>query len=49
MLKEDTFPGMMSGKVPQVIDGAPNFRKMSGMPIYGVGMPTVDGVIGVLK
>ena len=49
ILKEDNFPGMLSAKVLQHIDGAPNFRRMSGMPIYGVGMPTVDGVIGVLK
>ena len=49
ILKEDNFPGMLSGKVPQRIEGAPNFRRMSNMPVYGVGMPTVDGVIGVLK
>ena len=30
VLKEDTFPGMMSGKVPQAIDGAPNFRYFEG-------------------
>ena len=49
VLKEDTFPGMMSPKVAQSIEGAPNFRRLGAMRIYGVGMPTVDGVIGVLK
>ena len=50
ILKEDNFPGMRSGKVEQIIEGAPNFRQMGGgMRIYGLGMPTVDGVLGVLK
>ncbi|KAG1680951.1 hypothetical protein FOA52_009910 [Chlamydomonas sp. UWO 241] len=49
ILKEDNFPGMLSPRVTQVIEGAPNFRRMGAMPIFGVGMPTVDGIIGVLK
>lgn len=50
ILKEDNFPGMRSGKLEQIIEGAPNFRQMGGgMRIYGLGMPTVDGVLGVLK
>jgi hypothetical protein len=50
ILKEDNFPGMRSGKVDQIIEGAPNFRQMGGgLRIYGLGMPTVDGVLGVLK
>ena len=40
---------MRSPKMEQLIDGAPNFRQMEGMRIYGVGMPTVDGIVGVLK
>ncbi len=30
VLKEDNFPGMMSPKVHQGIDGAPNFRRAMG-------------------
>ncbi len=26
ILKEDNFPGMQSTKIPQSIEGAPNFR-----------------------
>jgi hypothetical protein len=26
ILKEDTFPGILSAKVQQIIEGAPNFR-----------------------
>eukprot|EP00197_Chlamydomonas_leiostraca_P007983 CAMPEP_0202863826 /NCGR_PEP_ID=MMETSP1391-20130828/4304_1 /ASSEMBLY_ACC=CAM_ASM_000867 /TAXON_ID=1034604 /ORGANISM="Chlamydomonas leiostraca, Strain SAG 11-49" /LENGTH=1425 /DNA_ID=CAMNT_0049543499 /DNA_START=116 /DNA_END=4393 /DNA_ORIENTATION=- len=49
ILKEDNFPGMCSAKIAQVIEGAPNFRGIPSAPIYGVGMPTVDGIVGVLK
>uniref|UniRef100_A0A7S3QUH6 Tyrosine specific protein phosphatases domain-containing protein n=1 Tax=Dunaliella tertiolecta TaxID=3047 RepID=A0A7S3QUH6_DUNTE len=49
ILKEDNFPGMQSSKIAQTIPGASNFRGIPGMPIYGVGMPTVEGVRGVLR
>lgn len=49
ILKEDNFPGMQSAKIPQSIEGAPNFRGMPHVPVYGVGMPTVDGITGVMQ
>ena len=48
ILKEDHFPGIQSEHLPQLIDGAPNFRGVSGVPVYGVGMPTVDGIRKIL-
>lgn len=49
ILKEDMFPGMRSNKITQLIDGAPNFRALPGFPIYGTGMPTLDGISAVLR
>lgn len=43
------FPGMRSTKIAQPIDGAPNFRALPGFPIYGTGMPTLEGITAVLK
>jgi hypothetical protein len=40
---------MRSGKVPQPIPGAPNFRTLPGMPVFGTGMPTIDGITAVLR
>lgn len=49
ILKEDQFPGMRSSRIPQHIDGAPNFRGLPGMPIFGSGMPTIEGIVAVLR
>eukprot|EP00803_Ostreobium_quekettii_P003854 evm.model.scf_787.5 EVM.evm.TU.scf_787.5 scf_787:45503-61553(+) len=49
ILKEDHFPGMQKQHIPQVIDGAPNFRAAAGLPVFGVAMPSVDGIRNVLK
>ncbi|KAL6757552.1 inositol hexakisphosphate-domain-containing protein [Haematococcus lacustris] len=49
ILKEDNFPGMQSNKLAQSIEGAPNFRGLPRAPIFGVGMPTLDGITGVLQ
>lgn len=40
---------MKSPKIPQPIEGAPNFRGLPGMPIFGTGMPTIEGIVAVLK
>ncbi len=40
---------MRSGRIPQQIDGAPNFRGLPGMPIFGSGMPTIEGIVAVLR
>ncbi|GFR48167.1 hypothetical protein Agub_g10003 [Astrephomene gubernaculifera] len=49
ILKEDQFPGMRSPKIPQPIEGAPNFRGLPGMPIFGAGMPSIEGIVAVLR
>ncbi|GLC33893.1 hypothetical protein PLESTM_000131000, partial [Pleodorina starrii] len=49
ILKEDQFLGMKSPKIPQPIEGAPNFRGLPGMPIFGTGMPTIEGIVAVLR
>eukprot|EP00878_Enallax_costatus_P006221 GHUV01006524.1.p1 GENE.GHUV01006524.1~~GHUV01006524.1.p1 ORF type:complete len:1656 (+),score=579.22 GHUV01006524.1:267-5234(+) len=48
ILKEDYFPGMKSSRLPQVLPGAGNFRRMAGLPVYGVAMCTMDGIRNVL-
>jgi hypothetical protein len=40
---------MRSNKIAQPIDGAPNFRALPGFPIYGTGMPTLDGITALLR
>lgn len=49
ILKEDHFPGMYSSKIPQTVEGAPNFRRVNGVPVVGMGMPTVAGIRAVLQ
>ena len=48
ILKEDHFPGCQSGKLPNTIPGAPNFRGVPGQNVYGSALPTVDGIKEVL-
>ena len=36
-------------KLKPLIDGAPNFRKIDGLPVYGVAIPTVLGLRNVLS
>eukprot|EP00878_Enallax_costatus_P029093 GHUV01031499.1.p1 GENE.GHUV01031499.1~~GHUV01031499.1.p1 ORF type:complete len:110 (-),score=18.10 GHUV01031499.1:716-1045(-) len=40
--------GMKSSRLPQVLPGAGNFRRMAGLPVYGVAMCTMDGIRNVL-
>jgi len=48
MMKADHFPGCQKkGLRPQVC-GAPNFRKVEGVNIFGVAIPTITGVFNVL-
>eukprot|EP00775_Hariotina_reticulata_P011247 gene11247-11396_t len=49
ILKEDYFPGMKSTRLPQILPGAGNFRRMAGLPVYGVAMCTLDGIRNVLR
>ncbi|EFN52818.1 hypothetical protein CHLNCDRAFT_26452 [Chlorella variabilis] len=49
ILKSDHFPGCQNMKLTPLIDGAPNFRQVSGLPVYGVAIPTVSGLRLVLE
>lgn len=48
ILKSDHFPGCQNTKLTPLVDGAPNFRQVSELPVYGVAIPTVAGVRNVL-
>jgi hypothetical protein len=41
VLKTDHFQGIY--KLERLVDGAPNFRKVEGYPVFGVGQPTSKG------
>jgi hypothetical protein len=49
LVKYDHFPGCQRKGLDVLIDGAPNFRKVDGLQVYGVAIPTIDGVQNVLK
>ena len=49
ILKEDHFPGCQSGKLPNIVPGAPNFRGVPGQNVYGSALPTVEGIKEVLQ
>eukprot|EP00897_Mesotaenium_endlicherianum_P000190 jgi/Mesen1/10171/ME000076S09681 len=49
VLKSDHCPGCQSLNLEERVDGAPNFRRIRGFPVYGVANPTVDGIRAVLK
>ena len=49
ILKEDHFPGCQSPKLPEVVQGAPNFRGAQGFNVYGSALPTVDGIRRTLE
>ena len=49
MLKADHFPGCQHPDLPTVLEGAPNFRQVEGLPVYGVAIPTLDGTMRVLQ
>jgi hypothetical protein len=49
ILKSDHFPGCQNMKLTPLIDGAPNFRQIPGLPVYGVAIPTISGLRRVLE
>lgn len=49
LLKSDHFPGCHMEHMKPKIEGAPNYRKVEGFPVNGVGQPTVDGIRSVLN
>ena len=48
ILKDDHFPGCQNTKLTPLVEGAPNFRQVDGLPVYGVAIPTVSGLRNVL-
>lgn len=48
ILKSDHFPGCHNKRLSPHIDGAPNYRKASSLPVHGVAIPTIDGIRNVL-
>ena len=48
LLKSDHFPGCQNTKLRPLVEGAPNFRGIEGLHVYGVAIPTVVGLRNVL-
>ncbi|RHN49114.1 putative protein-tyrosine phosphatase [Medicago truncatula] len=48
VLKSDHCPGCQNPSLPERVDGAPNFRKVPGFPVFGVANPTIDGIRSVI-
>ena len=48
VLKSDHCPGCQHPRLPERVEGAPNFREIPGFPVYGVANPTVDGILSVI-
>ncbi|KAK4783955.1 hypothetical protein SAY86_018323 [Trapa natans] len=49
VLKSDHCPGCQNLLLPERVDGAPNFREVPGFPVYGVAIPTIDGIRSVIR
>lgn len=49
VLKSDHCPGCQHPSLPEVVDGAPNFREIPNFPVYGVANPTVEGIRSVIQ
>jgi len=48
ILKADHFPSGQNPDLSERINGAPNFRQVNTLPIFGVGQPTVDAMLDVV-
>jgi len=48
ILKSDYFMGCVNPNIEQIIDGAINFRPIERFPVAGTGIPTVQGIRGIL-
>jgi hypothetical protein len=49
ILKSDHFPGCQNKRLLPHVEGAPNYRQVNNKPVYGVAIPTVDGIRRVLE
>jgi hypothetical protein len=41
ILKSDHFPGCHKSYLPKT-EGAPNFRKVEGIPVFGLGIKSIE-------
>lgn len=48
VLMQDHFRGCQSSRLPNTFSGAPNFREVPGLRVFGGAIPTVEGLRGVL-
>jgi hypothetical protein len=48
ILKEDHFRGCQSSRLAATVPGAPNFRGVPGVRVFGGAIATVDGIREVL-
>ncbi|PRP83694.1 hypothetical protein PROFUN_03849 [Planoprotostelium fungivorum] len=48
IMKSDHFPGCQKMSILPHLPGAPNFRSVPGMNVYGVAIPTYQGMKNVL-
>ncbi|XP_024527697.1 paladin isoform X2 [Selaginella moellendorffii] len=48
ILKSDHFPGCQNKRLQPHVQGAPNYRQVSSLPVFGVAIPTIDGIRKVL-
>ncbi|KAL6500192.1 hypothetical protein OROHE_025558 [Orobanche hederae] len=49
VLKSDHCPGCQHPGLPERVEGAPSFREIPGFTVYGVAIPTVDGIRSVIQ
>jgi len=47
ILKADHFPSCYNTALKEQMSGAPNFRQVDNMPVYGLGAPTARGLRSV--
>jgi len=49
-IKPDMFDGIhILDESCEKIDGAPNFRQISGFPVFGTGQPTEDAMVAIIN
>ncbi|KAL8144431.1 hypothetical protein V2J09_017463 [Rumex salicifolius] len=49
ILKSDHFPGCQNKRLSPHIEGAPNYRQAATLQVHGVAIPTIEGILNVLK
>ena len=49
VLKADHYPSCRNTELPELIDGAPNFRQPTEIPVCGTAAPTMDGMRAVCE